>query len=194
MTNPRLRQQGVALIVGLILLMVMTLLGISIVRTVTMEEKMSANSYDRSLAFYSAESGLRVAEAYVALNRPNPPGTNCDAAGVCTSPDPTAAVSRWLDPTFSGWIDAAGLTLGSLAVTPQYFIEPLNVPSFPACGIRCFPCDNNSASCTTTSPGTAPNCNCRLYRITARSMRVDPNDATNQTGALVMLQSLFRTR
>ena len=192
MTNPYPPQQGVALVVGLILLMVMTLLGLSVVRTVTMEEKMSASTYDRSLALSSAEAGLRVAEAYVALNRPAPPGSGCNAAGVCTSPVPTAAVPRWLDPTFTGWVDAAGLSLGGLAVTPQYFIEPLDVPSFAACGQRCFPCDDTTSACTTASPGTAPNCNCRIFRITARAIRTDAE--SHQTGARVLLQSMFRTR
>ena len=58
----RRRQSGVALIVVLILLMVMTLLGLASLRGTLMEERMSANLFDRSLAFQAAESALREAD------------------------------------------------------------------------------------------------------------------------------------
>ena len=59
----RRRQSGVALIVVLILLMVMTLLGLASLRGTLMEERMSANLFDRSLAFQAAGSALREGEA-----------------------------------------------------------------------------------------------------------------------------------
>ncbi|THF65892.1 pilus assembly protein [Pseudothauera nasutitermitis] len=56
-------QRGIALIVALIILVVLTLLGLSSVRTVTMEERMTANTFDRALAFQAAEAALRLGEA-----------------------------------------------------------------------------------------------------------------------------------
>lgn len=58
-------QRGMALITALVLLVIMTLLGITGVRTAVLEEKMSAASYDRNLAFQAAEAALRDGEAYV---------------------------------------------------------------------------------------------------------------------------------
>lgn len=58
-------QSGASLVVVLILLVVMTILGLAVMRTTLLEERMSANMYDRSLAFQQAESALREAEAAV---------------------------------------------------------------------------------------------------------------------------------
>ena len=55
-------QSGATLVVVLILLVVMTILGLAVMRTTLLEERMSANMYDRSLAFQQAESALREAE------------------------------------------------------------------------------------------------------------------------------------
>lgn len=55
-------QRGASLVIVLILLLVMTLLGLAVLRGTLLEERMSANMYDRSLAFQQAESALREAE------------------------------------------------------------------------------------------------------------------------------------
>lgn len=56
---PRARQQGISLMVVLILLVVMSVLGIAVLRSSGMQERMAANLYDRSLAFQTAEAALR---------------------------------------------------------------------------------------------------------------------------------------
>jgi type IV pilus assembly protein PilX len=59
----RSRQQGVTLIVALIFLAILTLLGITVARTTSLEERMAGNTRDRDIAFQSAESALRDAAA-----------------------------------------------------------------------------------------------------------------------------------
>lgn len=59
-------QKGVALIVVLMLLLVMTLLGLASLRSTLLQERMSAALFDRSIAFQAAESALREAETFVA--------------------------------------------------------------------------------------------------------------------------------
>lgn len=54
------RQSGVALFTALILLVIMTMLGLTSMSTSTMEEKMAANSQDINRAFQAAESGLEM--------------------------------------------------------------------------------------------------------------------------------------
>ena len=62
-------QQGSALLVSLIILVVMTLLGLSGMRTSVMEEKMAGNMRDSELAFQAAEAALRDAEKYIKDNK-----------------------------------------------------------------------------------------------------------------------------
>jgi type IV pilus assembly protein PilX len=57
------RQRGVTLIIVLVLVLLVTLAGIAAVRSLVVEERMAANSLDRSLAMQGAESVLRQAEA-----------------------------------------------------------------------------------------------------------------------------------
>jgi type IV pilus assembly protein PilX len=63
--NSRHSQQGAALILSLILLLVLTLLGLSSMRTALLEERMAGNMRDLSLAFEAAEAGLREAELWL---------------------------------------------------------------------------------------------------------------------------------
>ncbi|MBW6477301.1 MAG: hypothetical protein K0A95_09535 [Chromatiales bacterium] len=56
------KQTGAALIVSLILLMVLTLLGVTAMNNTIMEERMAGNMRDLQIAFQSAEVGLRMGE------------------------------------------------------------------------------------------------------------------------------------
>ncbi len=57
--SPCRRQQGTALIVGLIFLLVLTLIGISTMSTARLEQKMVANTQFSDWAFQAAESGIQ---------------------------------------------------------------------------------------------------------------------------------------
>ncbi len=59
------KQTGSALIVSLSILLVLTILGVSAMRTTSLEEKMAGNSRDAQMAFEAAESALRSAEAFI---------------------------------------------------------------------------------------------------------------------------------
>ncbi len=60
------RQRGIALIIGLIILAVLSLIGVAAFSVSTQEERMAGNSRDRIRAFEAAEAALRHCEAYVA--------------------------------------------------------------------------------------------------------------------------------
>lgn len=67
----RTRQQaGSALIISLILLLVMTILGITAMQSTTLQERMAGNMKDRHAAFQAAEAALREAEAVIASDWP----------------------------------------------------------------------------------------------------------------------------
>lgn len=62
------RQQGVSLVIVLILLIVMSVLGVAVLRSSAMQERMTANLRDRSVAFQAAETALREAQQDVLGN------------------------------------------------------------------------------------------------------------------------------
>ena len=59
MPNPLNNQRGVVLVAGLLILVILSLLGITTMQTSTIEEKMTSNMSQRQLAFQAAEAALR---------------------------------------------------------------------------------------------------------------------------------------
>ena len=57
----RSRQSGAALVVGLILMLVMTVLGVSGMNTATLELMMASNAQSQQQAFQAAETGIDIA-------------------------------------------------------------------------------------------------------------------------------------
>lgn len=165
------RQRGIALITSLIVLVIMTLLGLAAIRSITQEERMAGHSYSRSLAFQSSEASLRTIEELVEANKPEPISGCSVVSGLMSCGPPAAAdTPRWKDSAFASWQNmSASVGTGTLAVTPQYFVEYLG-SNFP-----CQPDDliNNQ--------------DCKRYRITTRSS--DGKDGKTS----VMLQSIYAT-
>ena len=60
--NSQKREQGVVLFMSLVMLMILTILGLSSIQTTSLQEVMSRNAQDTNLAFQSAESALRDGE------------------------------------------------------------------------------------------------------------------------------------
>lgn len=92
------RQRGATLLIALVMLIVMTLLGLSSIRSASMQERMGANLYDRSLAFQAVESALREAEARISAGTviTNSNGFYCPPNGVppsCATLGPSATES-----------------------------------------------------------------------------------------------------
>ncbi len=59
----KVSQHGAALVVSLILLLIVTLIGISGMQSTVLQEKMSGNFKDKNSAFQAAEAALREGEA-----------------------------------------------------------------------------------------------------------------------------------
>lgn len=154
------KQRGAALAVALILLVVMTLLGLSSVRGIAQQGKMASHAVDRSLYYQFAEAALREGEAQAqnqALVANNGFPTNqyvsdgtCTAAalnqcnnGLCATPDPDCP-PRWENPAFQGWFPYNGLAavqsqagnalVGTAASgVPEYFVEILRPVGTAVC-------------------------------------------------------------
>ncbi|MDZ7828341.1 MAG: PilX N-terminal domain-containing pilus assembly protein [Halofilum sp. (in: g-proteobacteria)] len=125
------RQRGAALIVALIMLLVMTLLGVTIARTTTMQERMAGNLRNKSIAFEAAETVLREGEAWVAAQiggeRPQ-----AIAPASCGSPPCDVLTQNALDPFAAATWDPGtdvrtGTQVAESAAAPQYFIEQRQV-------------------------------------------------------------------
>ena len=87
------QQKGVALAMALVVLVVLTILGISAMKSSTLELKMAAGIQDSTVAFQAAESGLVEAFRNVTLD-PNQP--------VTTTYSPSAGVSASTETVFLG--------------------------------------------------------------------------------------------
>lgn len=117
--------------VVLILLIVVTLLGLVALRGSLMEERMSAYMFDRSQAFQSAESALRIAqqEVQAAVVAGRPIGVDCTSSRVTCSATPPGvdSVSRGgcAANTQGCWISVGSKSSYSdqAAGAPQYYIE-----------------------------------------------------------------------
>lgn len=59
------REKGAALIIGLVLLMALTIIGVSVLSTTSLEQRMAGNMSDLNLAFNSAETASRVFSQHV---------------------------------------------------------------------------------------------------------------------------------
>lgn len=155
-------QRGAVLIISLIILLVMTVLGMTAMQSTVMEEKMAGSLRDKSLAFQAAESALRHAETILSgVTLPTFANTN----GLYTQNMST----DWLDIDWSSASATASYTGGSLhgiASAPTYIIKEINV-----------------ASSGSLEGGTASSV--EYYRITARGVGGDSN-------AVAMVQSIYK--
>lgn len=143
--HSRARQRGATLLIALVMLVVMTLLGLASIRSTSMQERMGANLYDRSLAFQAVESALREAEARITINTavtngsglycpPNGEPPSCAVPGAPASESASSAtyVERWKDPDtawakattwWSSVDDDMKARLGGANRQPEYIIE-----------------------------------------------------------------------
>ncbi|MCX7178163.1 MAG: PilX N-terminal domain-containing pilus assembly protein [Proteobacteria bacterium] len=174
-------QRGVALIVSLILLIVVTLIGLAAVQGTTMQVRMTSNFYDRSVAFQGAEAGLAAGAAALTAGTTNI--RNCgQGGGVCGSnpfEDSTLSVANIV-------AIAAGTTYaatGNAAGQPQYVIE--NMGSFVD------PNSNTGYGQTANAAqygAQGASMTAIYYRITSRSG--DPTLVGDR--AVVILQAMYR--
>lgn len=155
-------QKGVALPVALIMLLIATMIGLASIKTATNQEKITANMYDRSLAYQAAEAALVAAEAAI-LADPDI-GEDCldDTKPACPG-----IPSTTFSDTDTDWadVDTSFVTNSELMIsTPQYYIERVGVVGgTDELGIGSSANCDNYAGCDHTPPTAM------LYRVTARS-------------------------
>jgi type IV pilus assembly protein PilX len=173
-------QRGVALVVALILLVVATMIGLAATRGTMLQERMSSNTFDRSLAFQRSEAALRAAEAAITADWRivNLGGVDCSAAACPIVPANafTATDAFWRDVPAAFDVNDA-LTPG----VPQYHIAFVGTGTDDSS----FGLENNAGSGYAEPP---PADTLAYYRVTARSS--DPADADGRS--IVVLQATIR--
>lgn len=182
------RSQGFALIIALVLLVAISLIGVTTIRTALIEQKLATASLDRNIALQAAETALRLGEARALNHAKQAPLERalrgdgvCDVStrssscndGICILHDPDCP-PRGQDPSFTAWAIANDAALGTLAgAKPTYVIEYLGAD---------FECHTPDP----TRPSD-PNNKCKRYRITARSSPAGNDRAT------VILETIYAT-
>jgi len=152
--NPTLssgtRQRGFVLLVSLMLLVVLTILGISIISTNTMDEKMAGYFIDRQIALQAAEAALRDAERDMLFSGRIAGTTgfidDCSTDGLCLPEVDGSPIWADLDTNNNlGWKQgnnvgpsvalgtytsppASLATIPNVAAQPRYIIEALSLP------------------------------------------------------------------
>ncbi len=155
--GPISRNRGVALFVSLVLLLVLTIIGVSAVQTTTLETRMARNEHDSLLAFQAAESALRDAEAVVDGVVATAEFTDTGAGGKWTIA-PLGQQPRWEQADWSGsGTVVASTTVDGVAAAPRYMIEHV------ASVVR-----EENAYQLTSDYSTADADRIEMFRITAR--------------------------
>lgn len=164
------QQSGVVLLVSLIMLLLLTLIGVSGSQVTGLEEKMAGNMKDRNLAFQAAEAALAAGEAATA----GKPTITCPGAATgfympmdadCNGTAETTPV--WESAAFDWATDSIQYTgdLKDISADPRYIIEDMGV-----------------VDCKGSATGSL---GCRNYRVTARATGGTEN-------AVVILQSIYQ--
>ena len=182
------RQRGVALVIALLLLVVITLVGFAAVRGTIVQQKLASNMYDRQVALQNAEAAMRAASDLIATS-PNLIARNCQTGGtVCgANPFEDSAITAGDIHTVQSGTAVGQYSYGPAATgQPQYVIEDMG--------------NWSDASQNTGFNQTANSRNAGVQgasitstysRITARSG--DPGDSkTTDNRAIVTLQAVIK--
>lgn len=176
------QQRGATLLMALVFLLVITVLALSSVQGVGMQERMAANLYDRDLALQSTEAALHAAEAALLAN-PEPLGTvDCTATSIenCSAlPENTFRNDN------TGWTTISSDFLINETTQigiPQYHIQLVGRGET---GVSFSQYNSANNMQYGVNPGIF---NEQYYRITARST----NPANAQGRAIVVLQTTVK--
>lgn len=165
--SPVRTQRGVVLIVGLVMVLLITIIGLSAIRGTGLQESMAGNMRDRNLAFQAAESALRFGESIVSIRVRVVPVADC-TDGLCRDQEvnPRGSVRYWEKEQWEDIAAEVVLGLEHVEKDPRVILEEL---------------DSDAGSCA-ASEGSAVGTgsltmggDCIPYRITALGYGADQN-------------------
>ena len=167
-------QRGVALFISLVLLLVLTIIGVSAVQTTSLEVRMARNDYDSLLAFQAAESALRDAEVAIEALLTLDDFDDTGSLGLWEIAELDEA-PRWETANWNGATSVvAASVMDEVSAQPRYIIEHAATVQRSE-GIELGNSYDNTGAVADSI---------EMFRITARGV-----GGTDQ--AVVMLQSVF---
>lgn len=168
------KNRGVALFISLVLLLVLTIIGVSAVQTSTLETRMARNEHDTLLAFQAAESALRDGENFLETVVSTDGFTDGGGNGLWTVAE-LDQTNRW--ETAEVWIGGTSVqaptNVGVVQQPPRYLIEHV------ASVVR----EENAYQINDPYAATAAD-RIEIFRITARGVG-------GSTNARVVLQTTY---
>lgn len=167
-------QKGIALFISLVLLLVLTIVGVSSVQTTSLEERMARNAHDSVLAFQAAEMALRQAEDWLINNPPVAADFSANGTGGLWTVAPFSVTPRW---------ETAGVW--GATTTVQVPVSVANVDSQPRYMIEFLATIDQTADQYEVGRGyPVLNETINIFRVTARGVG-------GSSTAQVLLQSSF---
>jgi type IV pilus assembly protein PilX len=121
--NSTHKQRGVTLIVALIFLAILTMLGITVARTTSMEERMAGNTRDRDLAFQAAEAALQDAASDLPGLLANPFDGSTPGLENATGAPHANDQAYWNGYDWEGASQESSADPAGVASLPRYVIE-----------------------------------------------------------------------
>lgn len=158
--------RGMVLVICLIILLLLTVSGLSAIQGSTLQEKMAGNSRDGEQSFLAAESALRSGESFLAVSLAS---ATFSTAGTNGLYDKTASGATPVDWRADNTVWRNATLLTGLSQTPHYVIERLPETA------------NNSKSLAADQPVDTT----IIYRVTANAGGLT---ATSRT----VLQTTYR--
>jgi len=166
------KQTGVVLVISLIMLLLLTVIGLTGAQITSLEEKMASNVRDQNITFQAAESTLLEAEKFI---RENPTNLYTDLPAGAPSYLNKAGLfgANTPEPDF---FDVTVWTAANSAPTPNNFGNNFGILADPRYIIQQI----------AQSPNGGPIANgpTRTFKITARALG-------NNAGAQVILQATY---
>ncbi|MDX1253171.1 MAG: pilus assembly protein PilX [Gammaproteobacteria bacterium] len=120
------KQHGSVLIVSLMILLVLTLIGVTAMGVSTLEEKMAGNSRDQALGFQAAEAALRDAETL--LNGIATTGAFNNTNGLYATGQ---APDIFANATWTGSASRTGTAVPNVPNPPRFIVEFVGVTGRP---------------------------------------------------------------
>jgi type IV pilus assembly protein PilX len=179
--NTNKQQNGAVLIVALVMLLILTILGVAIMESSVIEERMAGNYMDRNRAFQGAELALRDAEQWIQSRTAAPIPQTAAGSTVYVLGGPAPAAAKWWDSNNDAWWTGNAIAIDSDSDTSSPAIDPPQ-------GLTALPryvIEEYSAVCDTLVDPNSTDC-ILVYRITAR--------AWSGRNTNVTLQSLYSRR
>lgn len=185
------KQQGIALIMAIIMLVIATLAGIAGIRNTSLQEKLAGNLYDRAIALQAAEIALNAAEDLIITTDRAELLTNssildCTQTGV----DCPAIPPNTFNTDTNGWtsVNSGGINQQLKADSnPQYFIQYLGLKNSNAVSDTSQSANPLQYGATGGGSGSDSPQN-GTYRVIARSSQ----PTANNDRAIAVVSSLVK--